>query len=82
MKKMILGVSLMIASFTFANNNESVNEVLSVKSTQVAVGSCHIVITNKRTGEVVYEITLPANTAEECNQMGQNTLDAVVAGKL
>lgn len=45
-------------------------------------GRCHIEITNTRTGEVVYEITLPANTAEACEQMGQDTLDAIVDGTL
>lgn len=43
-------------------------------------GTCNIKIYKNR--ELVYEITLPANTAEACRKMGEATLEAVKAGEL
>lgn len=43
---------------------------------------CHIQIIETKSGKVVYEISLPANDAEQCEHMAEKTLEAVENGDL
>lgn len=75
MKKLFFVASLaLLSSGLFANSTSVVN---GESTFDAVLGSCHIVITDNQTGEVVYEATLPANTAEDCKKMLAATLAAM-----
>ena len=86
MKKIMFSLAFMlIGSFAFANETINLDKNQSFKfeaSNKKVVGLCHIQIIDLRTNEVVYDITLPANTPEACEDMGKATLKAFVEGKL
>lgn len=85
MKKMFFGVVMFSTFLTMSSFETPEKETISQTNYQMtktmALGTCHITIVDTRTSDVVYEIELLANTAEECEKMGEATLDAIVKGK-
>ena len=90
MKKIITAVALVVSAYGFSANcvEENVNsEIVSIEfekniSYDEFFGMCHIQIIETKTGKVVYEISLPANDAEQCEHMAEKTLEAVENGDL
>jgi len=89
MKKLVLALCIIFAlsSFTYNTENEVKEEIVKTESVYVQhsnlnaiFGSCHITITNVNTGETVYDTTVPANSAAECDRLADAALDAFIAG--
>lgn len=53
------------------------NTTTSTVSYEEFFGTCHIRIVDNRTGETVVDQKLPANSAEACKKMLEDTLDAL-----
>jgi len=73
MKKFILALSVVaLSTGMFANNSDFTNEATFDET----VGLCHIVIYNSN-GDIIHDVTLPANSAEACEAMLAATLAAM-----
>ncbi|WP_298950010.1 hypothetical protein [uncultured Nonlabens sp.] len=76
----LAGVFMLSSGFSVGRSSESLVGFESFKLEDF--GTCNIEIVNRRTGEVVYSISLPANTPEVCTEMGKRTLAAFIKGNL